>query len=111
MNSIADQLLALAKSANPSKPSRLIYFLTTIPGGANSVPGEPVSPNDRKVIELNAIASDIMKARKIPVVDLYATMTACGKECSGCKPHCGSEGYKYLVDHAIVPAIRKALST
>jgi hypothetical protein len=50
-------LTATAKEANPSKPSRLIYFQTTIPGGANSVPGEPVSPDDQKVLELNEIAS------------------------------------------------------
>ena len=110
ISSIADQLIDTAKSANPSKPSRLIYFQTTIPGGANSVPGEPVSPNDQRVIELNDIAKGVMDSRNITVVDLYATMTACGKLCSGCKPHCSNPaGYQYLVDHAIVPAIKKAL--
>ena len=60
MVSIADQLVetvALAKvakakvgePADAAKPTKLIYFQTTIPGGANSVPGEPVSPNDKKV--------------------------------------------------------------
>ena len=51
-----------------------------------------------------------MAARKITVVDLYATMTACGNvTCGSCKPHCGAAGYNYLVDKAIVPAIKKAL--
>jgi len=107
---IADQLLDTAKLANPSKPSRLVYFQTTIPGGANSVPGEPVSPSDKRVIELNAIAARVMGARGITVVDLYATMTKCGKTCSGCKPHCDGPGYQYLVDNAIIPAIKKALT-
>ena len=81
----------------------------------------------------------VMKARKITVVDLYAAMTACGNVtcgtcsqrlmftiatgirlcnytilCAGgagsCKPHCGAAGYNYLVDNAIVPAIKKALA-
>ena len=79
-----------------------------------------------------------MEARKITVVDLYATMTACGNVTCGtrsqrllfkigphttlqlhcivrvragsCKPHCGAAGYNYLVDNAIVPAIKKALA-
>jgi hypothetical protein len=82
----------------------------------------------------------VMEARKITVVDLYATMTACGNVTCGvcsqrlistigtgshatlqlhdrvrgragsCKPHCGAAGYNYLVDNAIVPAIKKALA-
>ena len=70
-----------ARSPAAGKPSKLIYFQTTIPGGANSVPGEPVSPSDQRVIELNAIAAGIMASRKITVVDLYATMTQCGTAC------------------------------
>ena len=111
MESISDQLVETAKAANPAKPSRLIYFQTTIPGGANSVPGEPVSPNDQKVLELNEIAAGVMAKRNITVVDLYATMTACGNvTCGACKPHCGTSGYTYLVENAIVPAIKKALA-
>ena len=106
---MADQLVATAKAVGP-KPARLIYFMTTIPGGANSVPGEPVSPNDKKVQELNAVAAGVMAARGIATVDLYATMTQCGAACSDCKPHCPPGGYQYLVDHAIAPAIRKALA-
>ena len=109
MESIADQLLATAKLVG-AKPARLIYFQTTIPGGANSVPGEPVSPGDKQVRELNAVALEIMTARNITTVDLYKTMTTCGKTCSGCKPHCDAAGYQYLVDAAIAPAIRKALA-
>jgi hypothetical protein len=86
--------------------------------------GEPVSPNDHRVLELNQIAMGVMdsryiiiyihtrtplpvryviyiqgvsyregcdgESRKITVVDMYATMTACGKLCSGCKPHCSN---------------------
>ena len=80
--------MTTAKEANPSKPSRLIYFQTTIPGGANSVPGEPISPNDQKVLELNEIASGVMAVRNITVVDLYATMTACGNVTCGTRFLC-----------------------
>jgi hypothetical protein len=109
LSAVADQLLATAKEVGP-KPARLIYFETTIPGGANSVPGEPVSPSDKKVLELNAVAREIMSARSIPTVDLYATMTRCGDACKSCKPHCGPDGYEYLVQNAILPAIKKALA-
>ena len=109
LTTIADRLAEVAKAANPSNPSKLIFFLTTIPGGANSVPGEPVSPDDKRVQELNLLARHIMAARDIPVVDLYAAMTACGKACAGCRPHCPAAGYEYLVEHAIIPAIRRAL--
>jgi len=53
----------------------------------------------------------VMAKRSITVVDLYATMTKCGNvTCGGCKPHCGAPGYNYLVDNAIVPAIKTALA-
>ena len=78
-------LTAYVSGAAYKKPARLIYFLTTIPGGANSVPGEPVSPTDKRVIELNALATVIMAERNITTVDLYKTMTQCGQTCSGCK--------------------------
>eukprot|EP00040_Diaphanoeca_grandis_P010557 m.54100 g.54100 ORF g.54100 m.54100 type:complete len:420 (-) comp21866_c0_seq1:347-1606(-) len=111
MNNVTEYLIATAKAtaSGTKKAARLIYFLTTIPGGSNSVPGEPVSPSDKRVIELNAIATTIMNANNIPVVDLYATMTACGDACKACQPHCGPAGYKYLVENAIEPAIKKAL--
>jgi hypothetical protein len=38
MRSIADQLLEVAQLANPSRPARLIYFQTTIPGGVCRAP-------------------------------------------------------------------------
>jgi hypothetical protein len=41
---------------------------------------------------------------------LYKTMHECGDACKDCKPHCPAAGYQYLVDHAIVPAIKKALA-
>ena len=62
------------------------------------------------MMELNEIAAAVMAARKIATVDLYATMAACGGDCKACKPHCGPAGYTYLTDHAIVPAIKKALA-
>ena len=34
------------------------------------MPGEPVSPNDKRVIELNEIAMGVMAKRNITVVDL-----------------------------------------
>ena len=92
------------------KPAQLIYFLTTIPGGAHSVPGEPVSPGDKRVLELNEIASAVMAQHNVPVVDLYKAMRECGEPCYPCKPHCGAAGYQYLASHAIVPAIKKALA-
>ena len=84
LTSIADQLVQTAKDAAPPgrKAARLVYFQTTIPGGANSVPGEPVSPSDKRVQQLNVIAGTIMAARNITVVDLYATMVKCASSCS-----------------------------
>jgi len=113
--SVADTMVETANhtayvSGGSFKAARLIYFLTTIPGGANSVPGEPVSPTDKRVIELNALAKVIMTERNITTVDLYKTMTQCGAACAGCKPHCPPSGYEYLVSKAIVPSILKALA-
>lgn len=111
LSAIADKILSDAKASAPQRngPAQIIYFLTTIPGGSGSVPGEPVSPDDKRVQELNEIASQIMSKRNITVVDLYKTMTECGEACKGCKPHCPPEGYEYLTEHAIVPAIKRAL--
>ena len=108
LRTIADTLLAAAATVKPH-PTRLVYFLTTIPGGSSSVPGEPVSPDDKRVQELNEIARGIMARRSIPVEDLYAAMVACGTLCKDCKPHCPPGGYQYLSDHAIVPVIKKYL--
>eukprot|EP00041_Stephanoeca_diplocostata_P029937 m.893475 g.893475 ORF g.893475 m.893475 type:complete len:86 (+) comp23660_c1_seq3:343-600(+) len=58
----------------------------------------------------NAIATDIMRQHNIPVVDLYATMEACGTACVACKPHCEPAGYEYLVTNAIAPAVKKLLA-
>lgn len=109
--SVADQLVEVAKTAKPdaSAKTALIYFLTTHSDGG-VVPGEPVTPGNRRVLELNAIATEIMTQRNITTVDLFATMTACGDPCKSCAPHCGPAGYQYLVDHAIAPAIRSALA-
>jgi len=84
----------------------LLYVTTTIPGGA----AEPASAPDRtKVEQLNAAALKVVAAHNIAVVDLYATMEACGAACDGCKPHCGPDGYAYLVEHGLLPAVRKLL--
>ena len=64
----------------------------------------------QRVMELNEIATKVIAERNITSVDLYATMTACGDDCKACKPHCGSAGYTYLTEKAIVPAIKKALA-
>ena len=90
--------------------AKLIYLMTTIPGGAHSVPGEPISPSDKRVLELNEIAAVVMKQHNVTTVDLYAAMKACGEPCYSCKPHFGAAGYNYLSSHAIVPAIKKALA-
>jgi hypothetical protein len=95
--------------AQAQTQARLIYFLTTCPGGPNSVPGEPVSPGEQRVRELNEIAGKVMHAKNITVVDLHQTMVECGAVCKECRPHCPPAGYQYLVDHAIAPAIKKAL--
>jgi len=89
--------------------AKLVYFLTTIPGGSHSVPGEPVSPGDRRVLELNELAATVMAKHGVTVVDLYAAMEKCGETCKDCKPHCSAAGYQWLADNAIVPAIKKAL--
>lgn len=105
LSSIADQMLETVHQ----NASKLLYFMTTIPGGSHSVPGEPVSPGNKRVIELNAIAAAIMSARNIDTLDLHATMVKCGTLCFDCKPHCGPAGYQYLVENAIAPRIEKAL--
>ena len=107
LSSIADQLLETVFNDS----NKLLYFMTTIPGGAHSVPGEPVSPSDQRVIELNSLAVEIMNKRNITYVDLYATMEKCGVSCYSCKPHCNAVGYEYLVKHAIVPGIQKMLKS
>lgn len=106
-------LISVTEQLRAATDAALVYFLTTIPGGAHSVPGEPVSPSDRRVMELNEIARQVMATFDKPavqVVDLYESMRQCGEPCYSCKPHCGPEGYQYLSDHAIVPAIKKALA-
>lgn len=110
LSEIADTILAAAKVPLPQRkqPATVLYFLTTMPGGSHSVPGA-LSPSEKRVLELNEIATTIMVERNVTVVDLHKTMQECGKLCEGCKPHCPPEGYKYLSDHAIVPAISKAL--
>lgn len=109
LTSITDELVATAQITGGERPAQLVYFQTTIPGGAHTVPGEPISPSDKRVVELNQLAASIMAARNVTVVNLYATMEQCGAACSGCKPHCPPSGYQYLTDKAIVPAIKKAL--
>ena len=64
------------------------------------MPGEPVSPGDKRVLELNEIASAVMAKHNVPVVDLYKAMRECGEPCYPCKPHCGAAGYQYLASHA-----------
>ena len=110
ITAIADELVDVAKVAKPVGAARtqLVYFATTHSDGG-VVPGEPVSASNKRVKELNAIAARVMAQRAIPVVDLFKTMDECGAPCAACKPHCGAAGYKYLVTHAIVPAIEKAL--
>ena len=67
------------------------------------------SPDDKRAQQLNSIAAEIMSARSITTVDLYAAMLECGEPCKACKPHCSPDGYRYLTEHAIVPAIKAAL--
>jgi len=111
--SIANQLVNVSKDVavtNMSKKSAsLIYFATTHSDGG-VVPGEPVTPGNQRVLELNELASHIMEARNITYIDLFQTMTECGEICNACNPHCDGKGYQYLVDHAIAPAIKNALS-
>eukprot|EP00041_Stephanoeca_diplocostata_P029935 m.893447 g.893447 ORF g.893447 m.893447 type:complete len:293 (+) comp23660_c1_seq2:155-1033(+) len=87
--------------------THLVYFTTTIPEGSAEPAGDP---NNVRVRAQNAIATDIMRQHNIPVVDLYATMEACGTACVACKPHCEPAGYEYLVTNAIAPAVKKLLA-
>jgi hypothetical protein len=106
--SIADQLVATSHSVHRSGSATLIYFATTHSDGG-VVPGEPVTPGNQRVLELNELALHVMEERNITFVDLFQTMTDCGAICSACKPHCDAQGYQYLVDHAIAPAIKHAM--
>jgi hypothetical protein len=102
MRNITTTLVAAAAQANAT----LLFVTTTIPGGAS----EPVtSPDHAKVIALNTAATQIVSAHSITVIDLYATMKACGAACDACKPHCQPEGYQYLVTNGLYPAVKKAL--
>jgi hypothetical protein len=83
ITSIADQLVEVAKSAKPAGAAHstaLVYFATTHSDGG-VVPGEPVSASNKRVLELNAIAAEVMAARSIPIVDLFQTMNECGAPC------------------------------
>ena len=101
LTNITDTLEAAA-GANTT----LLYFTTTLPQGSS----EPDNaPDNVKVRDLNTIAKTIMDKRNILVVDLYATMKTCGPVCEACKPHCEPEGYQFLVDHAIAPAVKAHL--
>lgn len=102
MNNITSTILAAVKPFNTT----VLYFSTTIPGGSV----EPVNASDNvRVRALNKVAAAVMQRQGVPVVDLYATMKACGTDCEACKPHCQPAGYSYLVQHAIAPAVLAAL--
>ena len=114
ITSIANQLMETASLiSNASKTNnqtKLIYFSTTHSDGG-VVPGQPITPGNQRVLELNAIATKVMQERNITVVDLFETMTQCGSTCNSCNPHCNAAGYQYLVEHAIVPAIQNVLNS
>jgi hypothetical protein len=68
---------------------------------------------------LNPSAAAIMQSLGVPTVDLYSAIVAkCGPvptaSCfglAGCFcPHCNSEGYQWLAEQVIAPAIRAALA-
>lgn len=100
--SIAANLSAVSTATGAA----ILCFTTTMPGGSGEDPEEAAAAH---VAELNVAATQVAASRSITVVDLHATMKACGDACKACKPHCETEGYKYLVDHAILEAVRAAL--
>lgn len=92
------------------KHSKLIFAITS-PDLCNA-------RIDAIQVALNEQAKDIMAKHHIPTVDLYAAITGeCGAvpqpECFGRKgcfcPHCPGEGYKWLANATLVPAIAKLL--
>lgn len=104
MENITTTLVAIAKETGAT----LIYVTTTIPGGS----AEPTTaPDNIKVQQLNVAALSVIAkaAHPITVLDLYATMKACGAACATCKPHCEPTGYQYLVTNGLAPAVKKAL--
>lgn len=99
---IADHLSAFSKGTGAA----VLYFTTTMPGGSGE---DPKGADAEHIAELNVAAAQIAEDRSFKVVDLHSTMKACGDACKSCQPHCNADGYKYLVDHAILPAVKAAL--
>ena len=101
---------ALVRDAAPT--AKLVYILTTVPDM-----GSPGNLQDQKVQQLNSIAKEVMdtgagsNSSAVTVVDLHATMLTCGDACKSCAPHCGPDGYQYLVDHALAPAVKAAINS
>lgn len=71
---------------------------------------------DQDVSELNRRAVGVMEAAGVPMVDLHAAVVGkCGSvpqsSCFGAddcfSPHCGPDGYEWLANSTIAPAIQK----
>jgi len=107
------QIAAKLKAYAAADKAKLLFALTT--------PMLNSGPVDALVQSLNAQASATMAAQSIPTVDLHkAVIQKCGKApqagcfgSTGCfSPHCpgnGGEGYYWLVNTTIAPAMRKLL--
>ncbi len=107
------QIAAKLKVFAAATAAKLLFALTT--------PMLNSGPVDDLVKSLNAQAAATMAAQSIATVDLHkAIIGKCGKApqaacfgSTGCfSPHCpgnGGEGYSWLVNTTIAPAIRKLL--
>jgi hypothetical protein len=93
--------------------SKLIFGITS-PMLCNATIDRSISQ------ELNPAAAAIMGEVGITTVDLYEAVTGrCGAvpqaacfNLTGCFcPHCNSDGYQFLAQSTIAPAIRAALSS
>jgi len=105
VDSYADNLRAIATTL-AATGAPLLLFTTTMPGGS----AEPLnSTAERRVQQLNAAALGVAAEFNVPAVDLYGAMQACAAACASCQPHCDSDGYEFLVQQAIAPAVKAAL--
>lgn len=104
LDKIAQQLAAL-------DPKTKVVFGITTPEMCNAA-------SDDVVVNNNKDAVDIMAKYNIPTVDMHAPIIEeCGpapnKTCLGINncfcPHCSGDGYQWISERTIAPAIRQAL--
>jgi hypothetical protein len=106
LKNITQRLIAFTKSVG----AKLLFAITS-PMMAELKP-------DQDVCELNRRAAEVMAELNVDTVDLHAAIVGkCGAvpqaSCFGhsnCfSPHCSPEGYEWLANSTLVPAIEKLL--